>query len=461
MKASLRPYQHIGMDFIADTPRCALWAGMGMGKSLITLTFLDRLYRVWGEDKPTLILAPLRVARSTWPDEVRKWDHLSGLDISPVVGTPDERKAALRRDVPIFTCNYDNLVWLKTQYPAGKWPFATVVADESTRLKNFRLKQGGTRARALGRVAHTEVERFIELTGTPSPNGLVDLWGSTWFLDAGQRLGRTFSAFQERYFVFKKQHGSQFAKPEVLPHAQELIHEKLADICLTLDPKDWFDLAEPIVNVIEVDLPPTARKQYKALEKEMFMRLESGEEVEVFGAAALTMKCLQMANGAVYLEDGKTWKETHDEKLSALESIIEEAAGAPVMVAYHFKSDLARLMHAFPHGRHLDADPRTVELWNGGQIPILFAHPASAGHGLNLQDGGNILVFFGLNWNLEEHDQIIERIGPVRQMQAGHDRPVFIHYIVARGTVDPLVRARVESKRAVQDLLLDYMKGKQ
>lgn len=457
-----RPYADLAMEHFRNVPRCALWAGMGLGKTVITLTHLDIRHNVWGEDRPTLVLAPLRVARSTWPDEARKWDHLSRLGLASITGTPVERATALKRDVPVKTINYDNLVWLVDQYgkPGKTWPFKLLVPDEASRLKGFRLRQGGKRAQALARVAHTLVEEVIELTGTPASNGLIDLWGQMWFLDAGQRLGRTFGAFMERYFAFKKQHGSQFSKPIVLPHSDELIHEKLADICLTIDPKDWFDLAEPIVNVIEVDMPPSARKLYRELEREMFMRLDTGEEIEAMSAAALTMKCLQMANGAVYTDDKGTWRETHDEKLSALESIIEEAAGAPVMVAYHFKSDLARLVAAFPQGRQLDTDPRTIDAWNNGEIRLLFAHPASAGHGLNLQDGGNILVFLSHWWDLEQHDQILERIGPVRQMQAGHDRPVFIHYIVARGTIDELVVARRESKRAVQDLLLDYMKGK-
>jgi SNF2 family DNA or RNA helicase len=462
-----RPYAGRAMAHFRNVPRCALWAGMGLGKTVITLTHLDIRHNVWGEDRPTLVLAPLRVARSTWPDEVHKWDHLSGLEVVPMVGTVAERVAALRRDAPIKTINYDNLVWLLEQFPSkAAWPFRLVVADEATRLKNFRLTQGGARARALGQVAHAMCDEMIELSGTPAPNGLKDLWGQMWFLDEGQRLGRTYKSFEDRYFAWKRaadafKKGKDGVQQIILPHSQELIHEKLADLCLTIDPKDYFDLAEPIVNVIEVDMPRTARAQYRELEREMFFRLETGEEIEVFNAASLSMKCLQMANGAVYLEDGKTWKVTHDEKIDALASVVEEAGGAPILVAYHFKSDLARLQRAFPDGRHLDADPRTIDAWNAGRIPILFAHPASAGHGLNLQDGGNTVVFFGHWWDLEQHDQIIERIGPVRQMQAGHNRPVFIHYIVARDTVDELVMARRESKRDVQDLLLDYMKGKQ
>lgn len=459
-----RPYQNIGMSHIANVERCALWAGMGMGKTVTTLTFLDHLHNLAGEDRPTLVLAPLRVARTTWPEEVTKWDHLSGLEVASVTGDAKEREAALKRDVPVYAMNYDNIVWLREWYAKNKkaWPFATVVADESTKLKGFRLRQGTVRAQALAEFAHSEVERWINLTGTPSPNGLDDLWGQTWFLDAGVRLGRTYSAFQSRWFRPNK--GYQFTNWTPAEHAQEEIQEKLADICLTIDPADWFDLQAPIVNVIKVDMPSRARSLYRDMEKDMFMELEAGVEVEAFSAGAKSSKCLQIASGAVYLDAERygegEWIEVHFEKLDALESILNEAAGAPVLVAYHFKSDLARLQRAFPKGRVLDADPNTIRQWNKGEIPLLFAHPASAGHGLNLQDGGNIIVFFSQWWDLEQHDQIIERIGPVRQLQAGHNRPVFIHYIVARDTVDELVMARRETKREVQDLLLDYMKGK-
>jgi len=243
-----------------------------------------------------------------------------------------------------------------------------------------------------------------------------------------------------------------------LPFAQEQIQDRLRDLCLSLEAKDYFDLAEPIVNVIRVELPKKARALYDDMEKRMFMELES-HEVEAFGAAARTIKCLQLANGAAYVGEGNTeFIEVHDAKLQALESIVEEAAGAPILVAYHFKSDLARLQRTFPAGRALDADPRTIQDWNAGRIPVLFAHPASAGHGLNLQDGGNTLAFFGHWWNLEEYQQIIERIGPTRQAQAGHDRPVFIHHIVATDTVDEMVMARRDSKAEVQDILMQAMK---
>ena len=451
-----RAYQHQLIGHMLDLPRCGGWAGMGMGKTVSTLMSLDMLELV--EPGPALVLAPLRVAASTWPDEAKKWGNLRNVEVSAVIGTPEQRRAALRRPASIYTTNYDNLVWLVEEM-GERWPFRKVVADESTRLKSFRLRQGGKRAQALARVAHCKVDRFIELTGTPSPNGLQDLWGQAWFLDRGQRLGRTWEAFVQRWFrSIPGDNG--FARIEPMPFAQEQIEDRMRDLCLSLDARDWFDIRQPIENVIRVELPKRARALYQDMEREMFMQLD-GHEIEAFSAAAKTIKCLQIANGAAYTDEAGNWSEVHDAKLQALEDVIEEAAGMPVLVAYHFKSDLARLTRAFPKGRHLDQDPQTIRDWNAGKIPILFAHPASAGHGLNLQDGGNILVMFGHWWDLEQFQQIIERIGPTRQAQAGHDRPVFIHHIVAADTVDELVIARRESKREVQDLLLEAMKRKQ
>lgn len=446
-----RNYQGLIIDQILDMPRTAIWAGMGLGKSVATLTALDTIQML--DSRPILVVAPLRVARTTWPDEARKWAHLNHLHVLPIVGSERERLAALRQDAHVFTTNFEQLPWLVDQYDKRPWPFSTVVIDESTKLKGFRLRQGTARAKALARVAHSQVERFIELTGTPSPNGLADLWGQIWFLDKGHRLGRTFDDFKKRWF--RKSYDGYGTEP--MEFAQDQIQRALRDLCLTIDAKDWFDLREPIVNNIYVDLPAAARAKYEDMEKRMFMEL-SGHEVEAFGAAARTVKCLQMANGAAYVDDAGNWVEVHDAKLQALEDVIEEAAGMPVLVAYNFKSDLARMAKAFPKGRALDSDPQTIRDWNAGKIPVLFAHPASAGHGLNLQDGGNILVFFGHDWNLENRLQIIERIGPTRQMQAGHDRPMFIHNIIAAGTVDEMVLERVETKRAVQDILLDAMK---
>jgi SNF2 family DNA or RNA helicase len=447
-----RPWQVPMIEHLLEHERCALFCPMGAGKSAATLTALDSLMLA-GEDHPTLVLAPLRVARTTWPEEVRKWRHLRHVSVMPIVGSEAERRAALRYDASIFTVNYEQLEWL-VEYYGERWPFRTVVADEMSKLKSFRLRQGGKRAAALAKVNH-KIQRLIGLTGTPASNGLQDLWGQVWFIDQGKRLGRTFDAFKQRWF--QRSFDGYGTTP--LPHAQEQIQAALKDVCLTVDLKDYVDIAEPVVSNIYVDLPPRARRLYRDMEKEMFMKLE-GHEVEAFNAAARTIKCLQLANGAAYVDDVGTWKEVHDEKLQALEDIVEEANGAPVLVAYHFQSDIARLRRAFPQGRLLDSDPLTIKEWNQGRIPILFAHPASAGHGLNLQDGGNILVYFGHWWNLEERMQILERIGPTRQMQAGHDRACYVYNLIARDTVDELVIERVNSKREVQDLLLEAMKRK-
>ena len=453
MKFTPRPYQQQIIDRILEQDRVGIWAGMGLGKTSATLTAIDILQVV--EPGPVLVLAPLRVARSTWPDEARKWEHLRHLKVQPIAGTPTQRRAALMKHAHVYTMNYENLPWLIEHF-GESWPFATVVADESTRLKSFRLRQGGQRAQALGKVAHTQVRRFIELTGTPAPNGMIDLWGQAWFLDKGKRLGKSFSAFADRWFR-QIPTGAGFVQLEILKHSQREIEQALSDVCVSIRPQDHFDIKKPIVTPVPVTLPDAAREAYDDMHKEIVAEL-NGHQLDAFSAAAKTMKCLQLANGAIYTDENGNWTEAHTEKLEALGSILEEAAGAPVLVAYHFKSDLARLKKAFPFGRELDKNPKTLADWNKGKIRLLFAHPASAGHGLNMQDGGNILVFFSLNWNLEEHEQIIERIGPVRQLQAGHDRPVFIYYITAADTVDELVLERLQTKRSVQDILLEAMR---
>lgn len=436
------------MAHLYKVRRSALWMPMGGGKTVTTLTALDNLSMV--EDVfPALVLAPLRVARSTWPEEVKKWPHLSHLRVSVVTGTPKQRERALAEEADIYCTNYDNLVWLRKAL-GDEWPFKTVVADEFTRLKSYRIRQGGSRARALGQVAHTHVSRFIGLTGTPAPNGVKDLWGQIWFLDQGERLGKTFSAFEQRWF--RKGYDGYSLVP--YDHTQKEVEDKLRDICLTVQ---GLQVDEPITSPVYVDLPPMARKVYDEMEKEMFAVIND-EGVEAANAAVRTQKCLQLANGALYVDEDGNWEAAHDAKLDALESIIEEANGAPVLVAYNFKHDLERLRRRFPKGRVLDADPDTIKQWNAGRISLLFAHPASAGHGLNLADGGNILAFFGVNWNLEEHMQIIERIGPMRQKQAGYDRPVFVYPILARNTVDDLVMDRLSSKKSVQEILLEALK---
>lgn len=470
-----REYQQILTSFLIATPRCALYVFMGGGKTVSTLTALDAMRYTGLETKPALILAPLRVARSTWPNEAAKWEHLEDFRVVPIVGEKIERINAYCENADAYSINYDNLPWLVEFIGSKPWPFGAIVADESTRLKNARPSvqtsstgkkfirvAGGARAAALARVAF-QSSRFIELTGTPAPNGIEDLWGQAWFIDQGHRLGRTHESFIQRWFRPKKSgYGS-----EPLAHAQDEIQGLLKDVVLALNPKDWFDLREPIVNVIKVDLPPKARKHYKEMERELFTVLE-GHEVEASNAASKTIKCLQICNGAMYVEPPETyaeaangsrkWVALHDAKLDALESVIEEAAGMPVLVAYHFKPDLARLKARFPQGRALKTK-QDEDDFKAGLIPVLFAHPQSAGHGIDgFQEATNIICFVSQWWDCELHDQIIERIGPVRQLQAGKDRAVFIHYIVAAGTIDEDVLERVHGKRTVQEILKEAMK---
>jgi hypothetical protein len=456
-----RPYANLAMAHMSLVPRSALWAKPGMGKTVVTMTFLDHLHNIVGEDAPSLVLAPLRVARDTWANEAHKWQHLSDLEVVPVVGDVKQRTAALRRDAQVYTTNYDNLVWLRQHFKdAGKpWPFRTVVADESTKLKSFRLRQGGVRAQALAGVAHKDVERWVNLTGTPASNGLEDLWGQTWFLDAGQRLGRTFSAFRDRWFVPMKTGNSQFHQWRAAPHAADEIHARLSDICLTLDPKDWFDLQDPIVNVVEVELPPTAKIKYREMERELFTMIDTFE-VEAMAAAAKYGKCLQMAAGAVFLEDGVSWVKVHDEKLDALQELVEATGDDPLLVSYHYTHEFKRIVERFPDALNL-ANEADLKAAQAGKGKLWLGHPASMGHGVDgLQEHCNTVVFFAQDPNLEYHDQILERVGPMRQFQAGKDRPVFLHYLVARGTIDELEMSRRQTKRSVQDALMDYMKGK-
>lgn len=454
MPAEFKPhdYQREALDHLYRVRRSALWMPMGGGKTVTTLTALEALSAV-EEVYPVLVLAPLRVAKSTWPGEVEKWAHLQHLRVSVITGTPKQRQKALEAEADIYCTNYDNLVWL-AEAVGDDWPFKTVVADEFTRLKSFRLRQGGSRARALGKVAHTHVNRFIGLTGTPAPNGVKDLWGQIWFLDKGHRLGQSFSAFEMRWF--RKGYDGYSLVP--YDHSQGEIEGLLKDICLTVR---GLQVDEPIEHVIYVDLPPAARALYNSMEKEMFAAIEvegvGAVAVEASNAATRVNKCRQIANGFLFTEEG-TWEAVHDEKLKAMESVVEEANGMPVLTSYTYIPDRERLQKHFRQSRVLDADPDTIKQWNAGKLPILLAHPASAGHGLNLQEGGNILVDFGIDWNLEHDMQIIERIGPLRQKQAGLDRPVFRYRIVARDTIEDWgVLPRLHSKRSVQEILIEAM----
>jgi len=458
---NLRDYQHLINAHQVDVPRSATFAGMGLGKTGSTLTTIDSLILA-GESSPTLVLAPLRVAKLVWSDEARKWSHLKHLSVVPIVGSEKERLQALRYESPIFTMNYENLPWLIEHF-GSRWPFKNVVMDESSKTKSFRLRQGGVRMAALGKVAHTQIKRVMQLTGTPAPNGLKDLWGQAWMLDRGNRLGRTFDAFTQRWFRPSPDGYGSVA----MPHAQAEIQELLKDICITIRAEDYFDLKEPIVRDIVVDLPKKAMEMYASMEKDFFMQLTCGTEVEAFNSAAKSMKLLQICSGAAYVDPAvgddqhpkaREFRVIHDEKLDALDDILEEAGGSPVLVSFQFRSDLARLQKRYPDGKWLSDDRQMAE-FKTGKFRLGFGHSASVGHGVDgLQEHCHIMVNFSLGWNLEQAEQMLGRIGPVRQFQSGKNRSVFVYNIIARDTIDETVAERLVSKASVQNALLDAMR---
>lgn len=471
-----RPWQIPMLEHLYAHKRCALWAGMGLGKTPVVLTWLESMITSGYEGK-ILIIGPLRVARSVWAKECIKWNHLCYLRVSPIIGTPAQRLKAATQDADIYTINYDNLNWI-IDFWGASWPYDTVVADEASYLKGHRVSlrrsrktgkeyyagQGAKRSGALAKIAHIHISYFVELTGTPAPNGLADLWGQIWFLDRGSRLGTAYSGFIQRWFR------TGFNGYGVLPlrHAETEIHARVQDICLALEGKDWFALDQPVVNRVQVELPQGARDLYTAMEMEMLISVKDRIS-SAANAAVRTQKCLQLANGAVYVDPetlhddtaGAKWYGVHDEKIEALKSTINELAGASVIVCYEFKSDLERLLKAFPKGRVLRSSG-AEEDFKQNRFQILFLHPKSGGHGIDgFQYVCNNMVFFGHNWSLEQHLQVIERIGPVRQMQAGLKRPVYLHYIVAMDTVDEMVMERREGKKSMQDILLEACARKQ
>lgn len=466
-----RAYQRPMTQFMLDNPRANCFAGMGVGKTPATLEAIATLI-LFGEVERVLVLAPKRVAQSTWPGEIEKFKGSFGhLTYAVAVGDAATRHAAVQSSSQLVFMNFENLTWLVENY-GETWNFDFVVCDESSRLSGLRVSlqtsktgkkfltgQGGSRAKSLARVALTKTKRFLNLSGTPAANGLEQLWAQCFFLDSGQRLGSSFTSFSHRWFRSVPGSDKNQQRIEPMPFADEQIRAAIKDITIAVEAKDHFDLPPLIENVIEVELPPKARQHYKEVEKEFFTQID-GHAIEAFSAGAKSQKCLQIAAGAAYTDDEGNWTEVHDAKIEALKSVIEEAAGMPVLVFYHFKSDLARIQKAFPKAVPIGSNPKTIVEWNTGRIPVMLAHPQSAGHGLSLQHGGNICCFFSSSWSLEADSQAIERIGPTRQAQSGYKRPVFVHRIVAKGTLDEVVVKRLKTKASIQDALMEAMKAK-
>lgn len=424
-----------------------------MGKTGTVLALIDLMQMTGELTGPVLVLGPKRVARDVWVNEAKKWDDFRHLTVRAVIGTQEKRIQALRsKKADIYCINYENIAWL-IEACGDTWPFQMVVADESTRLKSLRGSGGSKRAKALSKIAQKS-RYWFNLTGTPSPNGLLDLWGQNYFVDNGARLGNTFTAFKQRWFRVKP--GGWGIEP--MPGSDTRIHEAMKDCSLTLDAKDWFDIQLPIETRVEIELPPDARKHYNELERKLYTELQSGKAIEVFNDAALTNKCAQLASGAVYDSDGK-WHAVHDEKLEALESLLEEING-PILVAYQFVSEANRIVERFGAKKVALISKKTeFKRFCDGDALIALAHPASVGHGVNgLEYVTNVLVRYGHGWSLEERAQMIERIGPTRQAQAGFNREVRVYDIVAKNTIDEDIIARQDSKASIQKLLLDSCK---
>jgi SNF2 family DNA or RNA helicase len=440
-----RAYGPPVVEFMYKTPKCALYAPPGFGKTAMVYTLLDHLLLAGSGFFPALVIAPKMVCDLTWPKEVQKWKQFAHIRVSKVLGTPAERADALIREADVYVINFDNLPWL-VERMGEHWPFRIIVIDESTRIKGFRLKKGRKRAHLLSTVIE-KAGRVIELSGTPAPNGLRDLWGQLYFVDKGARLGHSYGAFMDRWFTVSQYDNS--VKPR--PHAEKEIYAAISDITLALRPEDWFDIDEPIEIQREVTLPPDAMKQYEKMEKEFFLEI-GDSEIDALNAMALSQKLLQIASGSMY-DNEKNVHLIHEAKLDMLESIIEESGGESILVAYHYQFEVEMLRKRFPN-IVMFKGVKEQDAWNRGEIALMAAHPMSAGHGIDLQDGGRILVFLTQTWNLEYRLQIIERIGSVRQLQSGNPRAVLIYDIIASGTIDEEVLAAAEGKLTVQQSLM-------
>ena len=444
MKYNPHEYQRYATDFILSHPISAVFLEMGLGKSVITLSAIFDLCLDSFLVCKVLVIAPLRVARDTWPSEIKKWDHLKGLSYSVAVGTEKERTDALMTRSTMYIINRENVDWLvnKSGIP---FDFDMVVIDELSSFKSY----GAKRFKSLLKV-RPSVNRIVGLTGTPSTNGLMDLWAEFRILDLGQRLGRYITHYRNTYFTPDKRNAQIIFSYKPLPGAEDKIYSQISDITISMKSIDYLKMPECILNEVSVYLSERERSIYSDFRDEMVAKL-GDEEIDAVNAAVLSGKLLQMANGAVYDSENKTHI-IHDKKLDALEDLIEGANGKPLLVAYWFKHDLERIKNRFPV-RQIKAS-KDIEDWNDGNIPIAVIHPASAGHGLNLQSGGSTLIWFGLTWSLELYQQTNARL-----YRQGQNETVIIHHILTKDTIDEDVMTALTRKEETQASLIDAVKA--
>ena len=444
MKYNPHNYQAYATDFILDHPEAAVFLDMGLGKSVITLTALLDLCLDRFEISKVLVIAPLRVARDTWSTEIHKWDHLKPFTYSVVVGTVAERKAALAKKAHIYLINRENVSWL-VEDSGFPFDFDMVVIDELSSFKSYQAK----RFRSLLKVRPT-VKRIVGLTGTPSSNGLMDLWAEFRVLDLGKRLGRFITHYRNTYFQPDKRNGMVIYSYKPLPGAEDAIYSQISDMTISMKAVDHLNMPECIMNEVRVSLSEEERQKYDTLRDDLIISI-GDSDIDAANAASLSNKLSQMANGAVY-GDEKSVHHIHDHKLDALEDLIEAANGKPILVAYWFKHDLERIQKRFKV-REIKTS-KDITDWNDGKIPVAVIHPASAGHGLNLQAGGSTLIWFGLTWSLELYQQTNARLWRQGQKSA----TVVIHHIIAENTIDELILKALHKKEKSQNALIDAVR---
>ena len=444
MKLKMHDYQKRAMQEILEKPAAGLFLDMGLGKTIITLTAVAELIDR-AEVAKVLVIAPLRVAESTWTTEAEKWDHTRHMRISRILGTAKERTEALKQSADIYVINRENVPWLVEQ--TGKhWPFDMIVIDELSSFKSTKAK----RFKALKQV-RPMADRVVGLTGTPCGNSLMDLWAEVYLLDRGERLGRSFTAYQRRYFKPAYGSGHIVYKWQVLPGALNDVTKRLSDITVSMKAADYLELPELVTVPYQVKLPEEAAATYRKMEQEYLVEIQ-GENVEAFSAVAVMSKLLQMANGFAYAEEKKPVR-IHQAKIEALKEIVE-FSDTPVLVFYSYIADKDEILKGFKGSRVLETD-QDIRDWNAGKIPVLLAHPASAGYGLNLQEGGRVMVWYGLPWSLEQYQQAVARLH-----RQGQKLPVLNYQILAEGTVDENVAASLEAKDVTQESLLRLLKAR-
>ena len=444
MKYKAHEYQEYATKFIEENEESAVFLECGLGKSVITLTAIKNLM-ARGEVSRVLVVAPLRVGKTTWPEEIGKWDHLAGLTYAVAIGNVAERLSAVKAKADITIINRENVEWLidKSGMP---FDYDMLVIDELSSFKSFKAK----RFKALLKV-RPNITRIVGLTGTPSSNGLMDLWAEFRLLDLGERLGRYITRYRLAYFTPDKRNAQVVFSYKPLPGAEERIYDKIDDITISMRASDYLKLPSLVMNTVVVEMGDKEKDIYDNLCDDMVVSLGESE-IDAVNAASLSNKLLQMANGAVYGEE-QSVHHIHDEKLNALEDLIESANGKPVLVAYWFKHDLARIKAKFPFVREIKTDA-DIRAWNRGEIEVGVIHPASAGHGLNLQTGGSTLIWFGLTWSLELYQQTNARL-----YRQGQKNTVVIHHIVTKGTIDERVLKALEKKEKTQNSLIDAVKA--